>query len=379
MISRQIKKESSILEYNFLSSQEKSKQSIKNYSCPTRDTSQTLIPINQSLKNLSIYSSGQNNIIVSKDDDSLITNNNLSNIDFYERSKEKEILKQRKIDELKNIILQNELSKMKSFKMSDNSKEIIKRKEKRNLSQPNYMENKKIKEKDTLSLKMMIKEQEEINKNTISNNKIFDEKSFKQFLMNNNNMIKKKENKIKERKKELEVIEFESQCSFKPNLNKKSMWIMENLDNISEEQKLIRSKSFIKNELMKMNEKYSFMPKINNNKKYNQKKIYNNINLSNNNNLIINNNISNDNIQMNLSNENINSENKLNLNLKNNIINIGNNHNVNFKNLNNKKNEYSSFNALYKINIRQNLPNTNRENVIEMNNNSTKIIIESIL
>jgi hypothetical protein len=49
MISRQIKKESSILEYNFLSSQEKSKQSIKNYSCPTRDTSQTLIPINQSL------------------------------------------------------------------------------------------------------------------------------------------------------------------------------------------------------------------------------------------------------------------------------------------------------------------------------------------
>ena len=82
---------------------------------------------------------------------------------------------------------------------------------------------------------------------------------------------------------------------------------------------------------------------------------------------------------MNLSNENINSENKLNLNLKNNIINIGNNHNVNFKNLNNKKNEYSSFNALYKINIRQNLPNTNRENVIQMNNNSTKIIIETIL
>ena len=67
MISRQIKKESSILEYTFLSSQEKTKQSIKNYSYPTRDTSQTLIPINQSLKNLSIYSSGQNNIIVSKD------------------------------------------------------------------------------------------------------------------------------------------------------------------------------------------------------------------------------------------------------------------------------------------------------------------------
>ena len=377
MISRQIKKESSILEYNFLSSQEKTKQSIKNYSYPTRDTSQTLIPINQSLKNLSIYSSGQNNIIVSKDDDSLITNNNLSNIDFYERAKEKEILKQRKIDELKNIILHNELSEMKTFKMSENSKEIIKRKEKRNLSQPNYMENKKIKEKDTLSLKMMIKEQEEINKNTISNNKIFDEKSFKQFLMNNNNMIKKKENKIKERKKELEVIEFESQCSFKPNLNKKSMWIMENLDNISEEQKLIRSKSFIKNELMKMNEKYSFMPKINNNKKYNNKKIYNNIHHSNNNNLKLNSNISNDNIVLNLSNENINSVN--NINIKNSTINIGNNHNIDFKHINNKKNEISSFNALYKLNIRQNLPNTNRENVIEMNNNSTKIIIESIL
>ena len=55
MISRQIKKESSILEYNFLSSQEKTKQSIKNYSYPTRDTSQTLIPINQSLKNYFYY------------------------------------------------------------------------------------------------------------------------------------------------------------------------------------------------------------------------------------------------------------------------------------------------------------------------------------
>ena len=34
-------------------------------------------------------------------------------------------------------------------------------------------------------------------------------------------MIKKKENKIKEKKKELEIIEIDSQCSFKPNLNKK--------------------------------------------------------------------------------------------------------------------------------------------------------------
>ena len=378
-MSRQIKQNSSILDFSFLSCQEKTKQSIKNYSYPTRDTSQTLIPINQSLKNLSIYSSGQNNIIVSKDDYSIITNNNLSNLDFYERSKEKETLKQRKIDELKNIILENELSEMRSFKMSDNSKEIIKRKEKRNLSQPNYMENKRIKEKDTLGLKMMIKEQEEIKKNTVFNNKVFDQKSFKQFLINNHNMVKKKENKIKEWKKELEVIEFDSQCSFKPNLNKKSMWIMENLDNISEEQKLMRAKSFIKNELIKMNEKYSFMPKINNNKQYNQKKIYNNIQIPNNNNIKVESNISNDNIILPLSNENINSGN--NINLKNSIINIGNNHNIDFKHINNKqkKNEISSFNALYKLNIRQNLPNTNRENVIEMKNNSTKVIIDSIL
>ena len=288
-------------------------------------------------------------------------------------------MKQRKIDELKNIILENELSEMRSFKMSDNSKEIIKRKEKRNLSQPNYMENKKIKEKDILGLKTMIKEQEEIKKNTVFNNKVFDQKSFKQFLINNHNMVKKKENKIKEWKKELEVIEFDSQCSFKPNLNKKSMWIMENLDNISEEQKLMRAKSFIKNELIKMNEKYSFMPKINNNKKYNQKKIYNNIQIPNNNNIKVESNISNDNIILPLSNENINSGN--NINLKNSIINIGNNHNIDFKHINNKqkKNEISSFNALYKLNIRQNLPNTNRENVIEMKNNSTKVIIDSIL
>ena len=128
-----------------------------------------------------------------------------------------------------------------------------------------------------------------------------------------------------------------------------------------------------------MNEKYSFMPKINNNKKYNQKKIYNNIQIPNNNNIKVESNISNDNIILPLSNENINSGN--NINLKNSIINIGNNHNIDFKHINNKqkKNEISSFNALYKLNIRQNLPNTNRENVIEMKNNSTKIIIDSIL
>jgi hypothetical protein len=39
MISRQIKKESSILEYNCLNNQEKTKQSIKNYLYPKRDTS----------------------------------------------------------------------------------------------------------------------------------------------------------------------------------------------------------------------------------------------------------------------------------------------------------------------------------------------------
>ncbi len=74
---------------------------------------------------------------------------------------------------------------------------------------------------------------------------------------------------------------------------------------------------------------------------------------------------------LNLSNENINSVN--NINIKNSTINIGNNHNIGFKHSNNKKNDISSFNSLYKLNIRQNLPNTNRENIFEMNNNSTKL------
>ena len=70
---------------------------------------------------------------------------------------------------------------------------------------------------------------------------------------------------------------------------------------------------------------------------------------------------------LNLSIENINSVN--NINIKNSTINIDNNHNIDFKHNNNKKKDISSFYALYKLNIRQNLPKTNREIVIEMNNN----------
>ena len=196
--------------------------------------------------------------------------------------------------------------------------------------------------------------------------------------MNNENMIKNKINKINERKKELEIIEYSSQYSFKPNLNKKSMWIIDNLDNITEEQKLIRSKSFIKKELLKITEQYSFKPKINNNKKYNQRKIYNNIINS-------------------RSDKNVNSfetfENKNNLDkkneyykknnneeiLKNNKINIGHNHIIDFNSIKNSKIENSPFNSLYKLNIRQNLPNSSSENIIDVSNNSTKLIIESFL
>ena len=374
-MSRQIKQNSSILDFSFLTCQEKTKQSIKGYLCPTRDSSQTINPINQSLRNYSNNSSGVN--IISKDN-TIINNNNQKNLEFYERAKEREILKQRKIDELRNIKLQNELNEMKKFKMNNHSKEIILKKEKRNLSQPNFLENKKIKEKDTLSLKKLIKEEEELKKNNVSNNKIFNEKSFKHFLMNNENMIKNKINKINERKKELEIIEYSSQYSFKPNLNKKSMWIIDNLDNITEEQKLIRSKSFIKKELLKINEQYSFKPKINNNKKYNQRKIYNNIINS-------------------RSDKNVNSfetfENKNNLDkkneyykknnneeiLKNNKINIGHNHIIDFNSIKNSKIENSPFNSLYKLNIRQNLPNSSSENIIDISNNSTKLIIESFL
>ena len=374
-MSRQIKQNSSILDFSFLSCQEKTKQSIKGYLCPTRDSSQTINPINQSLRNYSNNSSGVN--IISKDN-TIINNNNQKNLEFYERAKEREILKQRKIDELRNIKLQNELNEMKKFKMNNHSKEIILKKEKRNLSQPNFLENKKIKEKDTLSLKKLIKEEEELKKNNVSNNKIFNEKSFKHFLMNNENMIKNKINKINERKKELEIIEYSSQYSFKPNLNKKSMWIIDNLDNITEEQKLTRSKSFIKKELLKINEQYSFKPKINNNKKYNQRKIYNNIINS-------------------RSDKNVNSfeifENKNNLDkkneyykknnneeiLKNNKINIGHNHIIDFNSIKNTKIENSPFNSLYKLNIRQNLPNSSSENIIDVSNNSTKLIIESFL
>ena len=374
-MSRQIKQNSSILDFSFLTCQEKTKQSIKGYLCPTRDSSQTINPINQSLRSYSNNSSGVN--IISKDN-TIINNNNQKNLEFYERAKEREILKQRKIDELRNIKLQNELNEMKKFKMNNHSKEIILKKEKRNLSQPNFLENKKIKEKDTLSLKKLIKEEEELKKNNVSNNKIFNEKSFKHFLMNNENMIKNKINKINERKKELEIIEYSSQYSFKPNLNKKSMWIIDNLDNITEEQKLIRSKSFIKKELLKINEQYSFKPKINNNKKYNQRKIYNNIINS-------------------RSDKNVNSfeifENKNNLDkkneyykknnneeiLKNNKINIGHNHIIDFNSIKNTKIENSPFNSLYKLNIRQNLPNSSSENIIDISNNSTKLIIESFL
>ena len=389
------KEASSILDYDFLDTEKKNNSQSnlkKNFSnlknntlCLTRDSSQGSITIKRNEK-YQKYANDNNNINIINNNNN--NNNNLCETstkiinvvlnepkNFYEKSKEKEILRKQKINELKNIQAQLELSNMKPFiKMSENSREILKNKFNRSNSVSNLNVN-KIDEKTTMQLKNIIEIENELLPKTTRK---FEQKIFENFLKENKNFLINKENYIRSKKLENEKKNGEENYPFKPKINLHSLFIIENLDEIIDNNRIIRSKSFIKKEYEKMKNQNNFTPIINknykcknkNNTNYKLKKncnFYNNNKNNNNvNRIILEEDLSNENFKMN-NNENINKNNN-NDNIKNNIEKI--------KNLP-KENKHDAFSSLYSLNINDNMPNKLSENVIIYKNDNN--IFDSIL
>ena len=387
------KEASSILDFEFLDTEKKNnsqsnlKKNLSNYKnntlCLTRDTSQGSITIkrnekyqnyNNDINNINIINNNNNNNINLCDSRTKVINVILNKPkDFYEISKEKEILRKQKINELKNIQTQIELSNMKPFiKMGVNSKEILKNKFNRSNSVSNLNSN-KIDEKTTMQLKNIIEIENELLPKTTRK---FEQKIFENFLKENKNFLINKENYIRNKKIENEKKNGEENYSFKPNLNPHSLFILENIDEIIENNRMIRSKSYIKKEYEKIKNQNNFTPIINKNYKsknkfntnYKSKKncnFYNQNKNNNNNNKII--------FEENLTNENFSNNNEI-INDYNNNDNI--NNNLEKVKDSSKKNKFDAFSSLYSLNINNNMPNRLSENVIIYNKNN---IYDSII
>jgi len=372
------KEASSILDFEFLDTEKKNnsqtnlkKNSINfknNTLCLTRDTSQGSITIkrnekyqnyNNDINNINIINNNNNNNLNFCDSGTKIINVILNKPkDFYEISKEKEILRKNKINELKNIQTQIELSNMKPFvKMSNNSRDILKNKFNRSNSFSNINGN-KIDEKTTMQLKNIIEIENELLPKTIRK---FEQKIFENFLKENKNFLINKDNYIRNKKIENEKKNGEKNYTFKPNINPHSILILENIDEIIENNRLIRSKSYIKKEYEKIKNQNNFTPIINKNYKsknktnYKTKKNCNFYNQNkNSNNKVI--------IEENLTNENFLSNNN---NIKNDL-----NNNIEKVNESSNKNKFDAFSSLYSLNINNNMPNRPSENVIICKNNN---------
>jgi len=382
------KEASSILDFEFLDTEKKNnsqsnlKKNLSNYKnntlCLTRDTSQGSITIkrnekyqnyNNDINNINIINNNNNNNINYCDSGTKIINVILNKPkDFYEISKEKEILRKNKINELKNIQTQIELSNIKPcVKMSINSREILRNKLNRSNSVSNLNGN-KIDEKTTMQLKNIIEIENELLPKT---KRKFEQKIFENFLKENKNFLINKENYIRNKKIENEKKNVEENYSFKPNINPHSKFILENIDEFIENNRIIRSKSYIKKEYEKIKNQNNFTPIINKNYKSKNKTNYKtkqNCNFYNQNKNINNKII----IEENLTNENFLSNN-------NNTINDQNNNLEKIKESSNK-NKFDAFSSLYSLNINDNMPNRPSENIIICkNNNLYDSIIEKFI
>ena len=382
------KEASSILDFEFLDTEKKNnsqsnlKKNLSNYKnntlCLTRDTSQGSITIkrnekyqnyNNDINNINIINNNNNNNLNYCDSGTKIINVILNKPkDFYEISKEKEILRKNKINELKNIQTQIELSNIKPcVKMSINSREILRNKLNRSNSVSNLNGN-KIDEKTTMQLKNIIEIENELLPKT---KRKFEQKIFENFLKENKNFLINKENYIRNKKIENEKKNGEENYSFKPNINPHSKFILENIDEIIENNRIIRSKSYIKKEYEKIKNQNNFTPIINKNYKSKNKTNYKtkqNCNFYNQNKNINNKII----IEENLTNENFLSNN-------NNTINDQNNNLEKIKDSSNK-NKFDAFSSLYSLNINDNMPNRPSENIIICkNNNLYDSIIEKFI
>lgn len=315
------------------------------------------------------------------------------NLSMYEKEKERQIEHKKRIEEQRHLKNQLEMSQLRPYiKMSDNSRDIIRRKEKRNQSMelPFYLQDNKINEKDTMRLRNIIQKENEINQSETMNkasHKVFNKKKFDDFIKKNENMLIKKQKEVERLKKQIEIEEMSSECSFVPELNKRSLMMVNNQSyEENENRRMLRSRSYIKKEFTKIKEKNDYTPKTNRQLKNSKVK-------GNYHNLIL----------MEKKNKNDIKGYKFKLN-ENKPINTTSNSNKT-KTRNNEtytikenkterivikrkevKVDDDPYNCLYKLNIRQNLPGQIPENVIKIKmeninnkNDTTNSILESFL
>lgn len=250
---------------------------------------------------------------------------------------------------------------------------------------PLYLQEKKINEKDTMRLRNIIKKESELNQSeTVNKNshKVFNKKKFEDFIRKNENMLINKQKEVERMKKQIEIEEMSSECSFVPELNKRSLMMVNNQSyEDNENRRMLRSRSYIKKEFTKLKEKNDYTPKTNRiNAKVN--KNYHNL------------------ILMDKKSKNDIKGYKFKLNDNKPINTTVRSHKTRNNETNSLKENKTErlvvkreiivdddpYNCLYKLNIRQNLPGQIPENVVKFNienmnnkNDATNSILEAFL
>ena len=320
----------SVLDYNFLNyNKEKSIKYDLNLKKPntqrsissstTRDSSNIKF-INNVIQNFSLnnsYSSNEKNN--SEPKKKQVKKKQIISDNFYLRMKQKEIIKQRKLDELinlQNIIIKNTIKN--NFKMNDNSREILNKSRRLNeFSLPLYLNyNNKINDKQYSSLKYIIKEEN----NDIHKNKKSSKVNFLNFLKNNEIFLKKKKENLQKKYSN----KLNSSFTFHPTINKKSEIMLLNQSNDSEKNISMKIKNSLKKEFLRLNTIQNNKLKINPPRKFNDSKIIKTVN--------------------------------------NEISPIK--QRIKFK----KQNSFVSDSQLYKLNISESLPNVITKNIIRIKN-----------
>ena len=182
--------------------------------------------------------------------------------------KEKEIIKQRKLDELinlQNTIIKNSMKN--NFKMNDSSREILNNSKRlKDYSLPLYLNyNNKINDKQFLSLKYIINEE---NNDFHKNNK-FNKVNFLNFLKSNEMFLKKKKENLQNKYSD-SYSNLNSSYTFRPKINKKNKLM---LGQNSEKDVTLKMKNSIKKEFIRLNSIENNKVKTNTFRKFNNNKI----------------------------------------------------------------------------------------------------------
>lgn len=318
------------------------------------------------------------------------TNKTQKSVNFdavFEKNKERQILSQRKLEEKRIEMLEKEMAEMQPcVKMSQNSKNILKSKELRESKEekefnnlPIYLRTNRISEKNTMSLKNLIQKENEIMDNLSTQTKKFNQKDFENFLKENESLTERKNQRTLMGTQQIEYSETTDAATFKPQINENSIKIVNNMQNLNytDNERIARSKSFIKKEIRKAKEDIPFKPNIG--KKYHDKPLDKNY-------------YQNKEIKEKMQKEQAALNNN---NYNNQYNNLNKNGNINFipeetndhclpkgnTNVINKKKKHrsSSQENLYSINSRSNMPAQIAKNVIEFNPHNKESYVPDVI